>query len=147
MRYTDAKMDLFAEYARSDVEATYNMYMGMNFINGHTVPKIQDVIFNDPATIIKWTDGTKTVVKAQGDDEYDPEKGLAMAIAKKALGNKGNYNNEINKWLSKYNTPTLYPEIPKVTINFDGGALTDIIKSRLGDIISDVNKSIEKTKR
>lgn len=46
-----------------------------------------------------WSDGTKTVVKCQDDDWYDPEKGLAMAISKKALGNKGNYCNEIKKWL------------------------------------------------
>ena len=29
----------------------------------------------------------------------NPEKGLAMAISKKALGNKGNYCNEFKKWL------------------------------------------------
>ena len=60
---------------------------------------IKDVIFNDPATIVLWNDGTKTVVKAQGDDVYDPEKGLTMAIVKKLLGNQGNYYNELKKWL------------------------------------------------
>lgn len=64
-------------------------------------PQIKNVIFNDPATIVFWTDGTKTVVKAQDDDVFDPEKGLAMAISKKALGNKGNYCNELKKWLPK----------------------------------------------
>lgn len=59
---------------------------------------IKNVIFNDPATIVFWKDGTKTVVQAY-NDEFDPEKGLAMAIAKKALGNKGNYYNTIKKWL------------------------------------------------
>ncbi len=60
---------------------------------------IDKVIFNDPATIILWKDGTKTVVKCSEDDTYDPEKGMAMAIAKKALGNKGNYCNVFKKWL------------------------------------------------
>lgn len=59
---------------------------------------IEKVIFNDPATIVFWKDGTKTVVKAS-NEKFDPEKGLAMAIAKKALGNEGNYFNEIKKWL------------------------------------------------
>ena len=59
---------------------------------------IKKVIFNNPATIVFWTDGSKTVVKAHNDD-YDPEKGLAMAIAKKALGNEGNYYNVFKKWL------------------------------------------------
>lgn len=61
---------------------------------------IKKVIFNNPATIILWSDGSKTVVKSHLDD-YDPEKGLAMAIAKKALGNKGNYYNVFKKWLPK----------------------------------------------
>lgn len=62
---------------------------------------IKNVIFNYPATIVLWNDGTKTVVKAQGDDVYDPEKGLTMAIVKKLLGNQGNYYNELKKWLPK----------------------------------------------
>lgn len=63
---------------------------------------IKDVIFNDPATIVLWEDGTKTVVKIQNDEEYDPEKGLAMAIAKKALGNKGSYFDVFKKYNEKY---------------------------------------------
>ena len=63
-------------------------------------PKIENVIFNDPATIVFWQDGTKTVVKCH-DSVFDPEKGLAMAISKKALGNKYDYYDEFEKWLSK----------------------------------------------
>lgn len=59
--------------------------------NGCGLPEIRKVIFNNPATVILWKDGTKTVVKCGEGDKYDPEKGFAMAIAKKALGNKGNY--------------------------------------------------------
>ena len=58
----------------------------------HTPTK---VIFNPPATIVFWTDDTKTVVKCGENDDFDPEKGLVMAITKKALGNKGNYYNAI----------------------------------------------------
>ena len=73
------------------------------------IPKIaiKKVIFNDPATIVFWLDGTKTVVKQQSCDKkkkFDPEKGLAMAIAKKALGNQGNYFNEIRKWVDTYDS-------------------------------------------
>lgn len=59
---------------------------------------INKVIFNGPATIVFWDDGTKTVVKAE-NEEVDKEKGLAMAISKKFLGNKGNYYNEFKKWV------------------------------------------------
>ena len=62
---------------------------------------IKDVIFNNPATIVLWDDGTKTVVKTQNGEEYDPEKGLAMAIAKKALGNNGNYFDVFKMFIKK----------------------------------------------
>ena len=68
------------------------------YIDDFTSRTIKNVIFNDPATIVFWTDGTKTVVKAE-NEEFDPEKGLAMAIAKKFLGNKGSYYNEFKKWI------------------------------------------------
>ena len=47
---------------------------------------IDRVIFNDPATIIIWKDGSKTVVKRSEDDIWDPEKGFCMAIIKKLYG-------------------------------------------------------------
>ena len=45
---------------------------------------IKKVIFNDPATIVFWNDGTKTIVQAHGET-FDPEKGLAMAICRHYL--------------------------------------------------------------
>lgn len=74
-------------------------YFKLNTINTTKLPEIKDVIFNEPATIILWADGTKTVVKCQEGEGYDPEKGMAMAISKKALGNKGNYCEVFKKWL------------------------------------------------
>lgn len=43
---------------------------------------IKQVIFNGPATIVYWKDGCKTIVKCQEGAVNDPEKGLAMAIAR-----------------------------------------------------------------
>ena len=60
---------------------------------------IKNVIFNEPATIVFWADGTKTVVKCQDGDVFDPEKGLAMAFMKKVLGNKGHYFETVKKWV------------------------------------------------
>lgn len=63
--------------------------------------KIKNVIFNNPATIVFWADGTKTVVKCENED-YDPEKGLAMAIVKKVMADNHSYYNDIfKKWLPK----------------------------------------------
>lgn len=43
------------------------------------------IVRNGPATIVFWKDGTKTVVKCH-DEDYDPEKGLAMALCRKLWG-------------------------------------------------------------
>ena len=68
------------------------------------IPKdlaIGKVIFNNPATIVLWNDGTKTVVKAQEGDGWDMEKGLAMCVAKKMLGLKKFYK-AYNEGIDKY---------------------------------------------
>lgn len=72
---------------------------------------IKNVIFNPPATIVFWTDGTKTVVKAS-NEEFDAEKGLAMAYTKKILGNKGHYFETVKKWVKPYEEAH-----PKLSIN------------------------------
>lgn len=64
---------------------------------------VKDVIFNDPATIVFWADGSKTVVKCQKGETFDPEKGLAMAISKKVLGNDYRYYETFAKYVGRYN--------------------------------------------
>ena len=63
---------------------------------------IKKVIFSPPATIIIWDDNTKTIVKAQEDEPYDPEKGMAMCIAKHIYGDCGSYYNVFSEWLKTY---------------------------------------------
>ena len=70
--------------------------------------KIEKVIFSGPCTIVIWADKTKTIVRCQDGETFDPEKGLAMAIAKKTLGNRGSYFNEIKKWTTGYNDTVLH---------------------------------------
>ena len=66
-----------------------------------TQPQIMNVIFNDPATVVFWSDNTKTVVKCQDCDTYSKEMGLAMCICKKYFNNKPNFNNEFKKWIKE----------------------------------------------
>ena len=66
--------------------------------------RIKDVKFSGPATIVFWTDGTKTVVKCRKGDKFDPEKGIAMACAKKLMGNEDGYHKTIEKYLTKSKT-------------------------------------------
>lgn len=75
-----------APYKSANSDPNYNSY------------KIKSVIYNRPATIVFWKDGTKTVVKCE-NEEFDPEKGLAMAIAKKVLGNGYHYYDVFKRWL------------------------------------------------
>lgn len=82
----------------ASVYAAYNNMYKKKTQRQKALDKIQNVIFNDPATIVIWADGSKTVVKAE-NEPYDPEKGLAMAIAKKFFDNKGYYFDVFKKWL------------------------------------------------
>lgn len=59
------------------------------------------VIFNDPATVVLWSDGTKTVVKCGPEDTFDTEKGLAMAIAKKMAGNDNRFHKVFKQYTKK----------------------------------------------
>lgn len=59
------------------------------------------VIFNDPATVVLWSDGTKTVVKCGPEDTFDTEKGLAMAIVKKMAGNDNRFHKVFKQYTKK----------------------------------------------
>lgn len=85
---------------------SYRDYYTQKTINKkvRVLNSIKRVIFNDPATIVLWADGTKTVVKCAKDEKFDPEKGLAMAIAKKAIGNEGWYYDIFKEYLPKEDT-------------------------------------------
>lgn len=65
------------------------------------IDTIDKVYFNNPATVIKWKDGTKTVVKCQKGDTYDAEKGFAMALIKGLFYNSSYFNTIFEKWLPK----------------------------------------------
>lgn len=94
----------YSEMYNIDVAALHPKTFAEAFnFKPHSIPSIKNVIFNDPATIVFWNDGTKTIVKAQDGDIFDSEKGLAMAISKKALGNKGNYCETFKKWTKNEN--------------------------------------------
>lgn len=62
---------------------------------------IRKVVFNDPATIVFWSDNTKTVVKCGPEDKFDTEKGLAMAIVKKMAGNDNSFHKVFKQYPKK----------------------------------------------
>lgn len=56
------------------------------------------VIFNGPATIVIWQDGTKTIVKKSEDDTDDREKAIMYAILKKEFGSRA----KMNRYLKQF---------------------------------------------
>ena len=102
------------DYNENDIRVSYIPYSDLynRIISNRQTPKqkamnsITNVIFNNPATIVFWSDGTKTVVKCDERDEFDPEKGLAMAICKKYFGG-GFYNDSFKKWIPKEESPKI----------------------------------------
>ena len=64
-------------------------------------PEIKNVIFNPPATIMFWADGTKTVVKCCEEDFFSEECGLAMAICKKVYGNDNTFHKIFKKYIKE----------------------------------------------
>lgn len=86
----------YAAYAVTDAIATAKARAARRTVNQFDIKR---VIFSDPATIVIWADGTKTVVKCQEGDVYSKETGLALCIAKKALGNTGSFNDIFHKWI------------------------------------------------
>ena len=73
-------------------EEKWTMYFKVHAANDKKF-KYKKFIFSGPATIVLWEDGTKTVVTASPDREWDPYSGVAIAFMKKALGNKNGHRN------------------------------------------------------
>lgn len=84
-------------YARRDTEMTSALYGRSKIEFTPRDIKVKKVIFNKPATIIFWSDNTKTVVVCRDGDEYDQEKGFYIACAKKLFGNDYRAGGRINK--------------------------------------------------
>lgn len=107
--------------------ALYPRCEGKKTASATNTAAIKNIIFAPPATIVYWSDGSKTVVKCS-------EKGLAMAIAKRCGGNKGSYYKEIQNWVEK--SGKKYPGKPASGKTVD----LDVLKK----YSSEANKDFEK---
>lgn len=107
--YFDTDMAMTKEemqYCRNDVAVTEKLFKEEQVMNFNSCkPTIKKVVFSEPATIVFWSDGTKTIVKCGENDIFDPEKGVAMACMKKLLGtNKtgSNYLDKVQEYFDAY---------------------------------------------
>lgn len=131
-RYGFRPLEIYTEFGRApimkgeflqDVFQASNRYQGMGVSCGKISepPAIKNVYFNDPVTVVIWDDGTKTIVRCQPGDTYSKETGLALCIAKKYLGNKGNFNEVFKKWIPE----EVEPVEDKVLMSFSVNVETD----------------------
>lgn len=70
----------------------YEFAGGFNFFNKDDElisVYIDKVLYNEPVTVVFWSDGTKTVSKVHAEDKYNPEVGLILCILKKIHGSTG----------------------------------------------------------
>lgn len=101
---------------------------------------IKDVIFNPPATIVYWIDGSKTVVKCSSYDEYDPMVGICMCITKKLYGGKAGWASQIRRFAEKEYEKLLlnkYPIRPLFTTWRSAKLVTDFLRPELNKYIPD----------
>lgn len=96
--YGEARKIFFSRYGNETPLCALIAALNHNYNRNCALPSIKKVIFNDPATIVFWKDGTKTVAKCH-DEVFDKEKGLFAAIAKKAYAKNGNLPRSIAKYL------------------------------------------------
>lgn len=106
MTREEMMLEVAERYCRNDVAVTEKLFKEEQIMRFDSCkPTIKKVIFNEPATIVMWSDGTKTVVKCGENDIFDPEKGVAMACMKKLLGtNKtgSNYLDKVQEYFDNY---------------------------------------------
>lgn len=77
------------EYKKGLIEGREIVWKGIS---------VDRIIFNDPATIVFWKDGTKTVVKCQKGQTFNPYFGFCAAMAKKLYGS----NSMLNRIVDTY---------------------------------------------
>ena len=63
---------------------------------------IERIIYNPPATIVFWNDGTKTIAKCEYGDIYTKEMGFMLCVLKKKYGNK-TFHDMLHKYV--YDVP------------------------------------------
>ena len=111
--YSNMIKNRITKDAKDAVNSIYGFY-GQNRFD------IKKVYFKDPVTVVLWEDGSKTIVRRDERDTYDAEKALAMAFAKKALGNKGNYYNVFKKWIPEKIAEGRF--VNRILVYYDNGS-------------------------
>lgn len=91
-------------YLKGNGDQKYNFPGGFTYYNTKLGKidsiYIKRVIYSNPATIVEWSDNTKTVSKINDGDTYTKDGGLAICILKKIIGRDATVDT-LQSWTSK----------------------------------------------
>lgn len=109
-----------ADHCVNDVLATIKFAETKNFYSLN----VSKIIFNPPATIVFWEDGTKTVVKCSAEDEFNEYYGLLAALGKKVYESNSQIKKLIDKKAEWHENKKDEKDIPDVSMN----SLTEVLE-------------------
>lgn len=92
---------------------------------------VKKVIFNDPATIVYWSDGDKAVVKCMEGETFNRWTGFAMAVCKKMMCE--NDPVKFHRWM-KHNCG----KEEDITSDLDSESSVETFTDSLGQLIADL---------
>ena len=97
------------------------------------IPDIDRIIFSDPATIVFWDDGEKTVVKTCEHDRFEPYVGFAMACMKKMFGSTSRAKSVMNYFaIDQQPKGKKEKEEPAETVH---GPMDEVIKEAVNEAL------------
>lgn len=89
--------DVVNEFTEEQKKVLYYLIAEAQKIGkAETAVKPTKILVQGTATIIWWSDDTKTIVKCQKGDKMDPEKGIAMCVMKKFMGTNETHSNYLD---------------------------------------------------
>lgn len=101
---------------------------------------VQNVIFNDPATIVTFSDGSKVCVKACSKDTFNKETGLIYAIIKRL------YADDVEKKTGYLRSTGLGEKISKILAKATDQKEVARVRKAKKDVKEDETKNASETK-
>jgi len=104
------------------------------------IPEVDYILYNPPATVVFWKDGTKTVSKVGKMDNFEEDFGFLACLAKKVYGHRSSYMSHVERGIKTvdglYNLRELIYEAlassPRLKSNYSGkGFLARILSVRV----------------
>lgn len=90
------ELDSIRDCFVAPIRSKFNI--GGKFVTGSSREfYITKVLYNNPATVVFWSDGTKTVNVVPDGVEYNGDAGLAFCVLKKIMSNKAAFD-LFNSW-------------------------------------------------